>query len=188
MKKYLKIITISGKAGAGKSNLATHLKNMLEQGYGMKGYIINFADPLKMICKEVYEWDGQKGENGRNLLQQVGTDIVQSNNKLCWVNCVVNIIEGLRSEFDFVIVGDARFQHEINGLHAAFEGTCTDIVNILVVNKTHENTLSEEQRNHLSEKDLDEYSFDWVMDNSDYNMYKFFKNLQDIVDIVNIYG
>lgn len=187
MNKYLKIITISGKAGSGKTNLATHLKCMLEQAYGMKGYIINFADPLKMVCEKVYEWDGQKGENGRNLLQQVGTDIVQSNNKLCWTNCVINIIEGLRSEFDFVIVGDARFQHELSGLHAAFEDTHTDILSILVINKTHENTLSEEQRNHPSEKDLDCYQFDWVMDNSDYNMYKFFKHLYDIIDIINVY-
>lgn len=56
--KRLKIITISGKAGSGKSYLAYHLKEYLEIAYGMKGYIINFADPLKMVCEKIYHWDG----------------------------------------------------------------------------------------------------------------------------------
>ena len=186
--KKLKIITISGKAGSGKSYLAHHLKEYLEIAYGMKGYIIHFADPLKMVCEKIYHWDGQKGESGRKLLQTVGTDIVQKNNKLCWVNCVTNIIRGLSSEFDFVIVGDARFKHELNGLFEVFDSISEyKIFTIQIVNNAHDNGLSEEQKNHISETDVDGYGFDYIMDNNNYNLYIFFKQLNEIIDLIDVY-
>lgn len=180
----LKIITISGKAGSGKSYLANHLKQYLEVNYGMRGYIINFADPLKMVCEKIYGWDGTKGETGRTILQRIGTDVVQQSNKLCWVNCVANIIQGLRSEFDFVIIGDARFRHELEGISEEF---CYDsITNVVIIDNGHPNNLSEEQRNHPSETDLDKWTFHYEFDNSSHSIYTFFRQLSDLThEIIN---
>ena len=35
---------------------------------------------------------------------------------MCWTNCVKEIIMGLHTEFDYFIIPDARFPHEIDGV------------------------------------------------------------------------
>lgn len=175
----MQIIMISGKAGSGKSFLATHLKEYLEEIYGLKGYIINFGDPLKMVATQLYGWDGEKGERGRKLLQVVGTDIAQKNNKMVWVRIVTEIIEAFRSEYDFVIIGDVRFLHEINGIYDYFLECFDSIYHITIVGR--ENTLSDEAKNHPSETEVDQiYSkgSDFIFNNKQYSLYRFIYQLQ----------
>ena len=180
----MKVIVISGKAGSGKTFVAERLKDYIESNYDLKGYIINFGDPLKMVCQKVYGWDGSKGPTGRELLQRVGTDIAQANNKLVWVNIVFNIIEALRGQFDFVIIGDARFVHEVEQTYTHFIMKNDDVFAIKVLGKEN-TTLSEEQKNHPSETDLDNYSnVHYNFDNRVYDVNRFFHQLYLICDII----
>lgn len=172
----MKILVISGKAGSGKDFLAEHIKQVYEKVYGWKVASIAFADPLKMVARGVYGWNGEKGENGRNLLQTLGTDIVHENNQLCWTNCIINILHGLRTEFDLFIIPDARFSHEID--HLKDELPDADIITIRVEGKT---SLKDDRAFHPSETSLDDYRFDYYFPNKDYNISIFFYNLISLI-------
>ena len=61
----IKIYAISGKAQQGKDTFAEILSQELtEKGYRV--LVIHYADLLKFICKSLFNWDGQKDENGRD--------------------------------------------------------------------------------------------------------------------------
>lgn len=173
----IKILVISGKAGSGKSFLAEHLKGMYEEMYGYRVANLAYGDPLKMIARNLYGWNGKKGESGRKLLQRLGTDIVHPNNKFCWAGCIANIILGLRSEFDLFIIPDARFRHEIGFLEGFFDADA-DIITIRVDGKT---SLSGESANHASETELDNYPFDYYFPNQSHNLHIFFYNLVKLI-------
>ena len=74
MNKDLKIYAISGKAQHGKDTFAELLyQELTDKGY--KVLVTHYGDLVKYICKTIFNWDGQKDEKGRHLLQYVGTDI-----------------------------------------------------------------------------------------------------------------
>ena len=72
----MKVICISGKAQHGKDTTAGYLKELLE-ARGNKVLVTQYGDLVKYICATFFAWDGQKDENGRTLLQYVGTNIVR---------------------------------------------------------------------------------------------------------------
>ena len=67
----MRVITISGHAQNGKDTFA----KMVSEKLGKKGYrvlVTHYADLVKYICKMFFDWDGQKDDHGRELLQFVG--------------------------------------------------------------------------------------------------------------------
>ena len=77
----MRIIAISGHAQNGKDTTANIIKKHLEER-GDKVLIVHYADLLKFICTKYFDWDGQKDEKGRHLLQYIGTDIILDLNGL----------------------------------------------------------------------------------------------------------
>ena len=84
------IIPIMGKARNGKDSFAKFLKEEIEERTGENVLIIRYADYLKFVLEKYFNWDGNKDEKGRNLLQHIGTDTCRKNNENVWVNVVVN--------------------------------------------------------------------------------------------------
>ena len=83
----MKVILISGKAQHGKDTLAGMLKNHLED----KSYrvlIAHYGDLVKYVCEKFFNWDGNKDEAGRTLLQYVGTDVVRKQNENFWAGFI----------------------------------------------------------------------------------------------------
>ena len=156
----MKIICVSGKAEAGKTTSAKVIKTILDK----KGYrvlITNYAGILKFVCSNFFGWDGQKNEEGRALLQWVGTDVVRKQDPDYWVNFMRSIFRLFPDEWDYVLIDDVRFKNEIEGLIE--EGL--DITTLRVERPFYENHLTEEQRMHPSETELDDYQFDYVIQN-----------------------
>ena len=116
----MKVIAISGKAESGKDTIAKEIKYLLEE-QNYKVMIIHFADVLKFVCRQYFDWDGQKDDYGRSLLQQVGTEMREKNNPNMWVNITKELIRGIGAEFDWVLVPDTRFKEEINMLNEYFD-------------------------------------------------------------------
>ena len=158
----MKIITFSGKAQHGKDTTAKYVKKTLES-YGKKVVILHFADYLKYVCKEYFNWNGIKDEEGRTILQKVGTDLARKNNPDIWVNVIKEFIYAFGTEFDYFLVPDCRFPNEINKLKEEYY----PVHSVVVKREAFDNGLTELQKSHPSETALDDYKFDITLINQE---------------------
>ncbi|VYT64329.1 hypothetical protein [Clostridium tertium] len=150
----MKCITISGPAGHGKDTLANKLKAIIESK-GKRVFIIHYADYLKMVATQVYNWDGRKNEVGRDILQKLG-DRMRAQDEMYLINELINIINLVRDDFDIVLIPDARFPREIECLR-----NIGRTISIHITRVDYKSNLTTEQNNHKTERALDNYSYDY---------------------------
>jgi hypothetical protein len=163
------IFTISGSAGHGKDTFAEMMCEHLTNA-GKRAIIIHFADYLKYICKQYYNWDGQKDETGRTLLQQIGTNKVRKKNPAYWVETVRDVIKTvLIDDFDVFIIPDARFPNEIELFENDEDFICHSVK---VIRAEAPDTLTEEQKQHPSETALNDYLFEYVIENTSLDQFR----------------
>ena len=153
----MKIILIGNKAQHGKDTFANMLQEELLRRGEVCG-IIHFADLLKFICKEYYSWDGEKNQEGRTLLQEVGNKMRELDEHF-WTDFVARFIR--HADHDFILIPDWRHQEEYERLLEYFD--YDDIITVNIMRFVDENTpfvtpgMTEEQLKHMSEIDLDGY-------------------------------
>ena len=154
----MKVILISGKAQHGKDTTAGMLKSTLEaDGYSV--LIAHYGDLVKYICKTFFNWDGQKDEAGRALLQHVGTDIIRKQDENYWVRFIGEMLTFFSSKWDYVLIPDCRFPNEVDYL----KKMGVDTIHMRVIRDNFESPLSKEQQAHPSETALDNVTPDyWV--------------------------
>ncbi len=153
-----KIILISAKAEHGKTETAKILKERLES-QGERVCIIPFAKYLKQILVDYYGWDGKtKNEYWRTMLQQIGTDETQYNKGLwnIWAKRTVEDIQIINEQYDYIIVDDWRFKKEAHYVSSVFPDETTTV---RVYRLGYESSLTDEQKSHVSEVDLDGFNF-----------------------------
>lgn len=153
-----KIFLISGKSRNGKDSFADIMMEKLD-GKSIK---IAMADYLKYMAKKYYRWDGIKDEEGRTLLQRLGTEKIRDG--LGWdtfhVERVCQDIEIIKDEYDYIFIPDVRFKNEMYYTMAKFpENTTT----INIMRDGFESPLTEEQQNHRSERDLEDFVHDFYI-------------------------
>ena len=161
------IYTISGKAFHGKDTFAQFLKREFENE-GKRVCVVHYADYLKSIASLYYNWNGEKDEKGRSLLQRLGTDKVREKSPNYWVDIVKSLIETvLWDDFDVFLIPDARFPNEIT----CWIGTGEEIIfNSIQVNRDNAPTiLTESQAAHPSETALEGFEFDWIVQNKSFD-------------------
>ena len=156
----MKVICISGKAQHGKDTTASVLKECLESR-GSKVLITHYADLLKYICRTYFDWDGNKDEHGRQILQHVGTDVVRQKSPDYWVDFISNFLTLFGNEWDWILIPDTRFPNEVDVMREKFGAT-----HLRVVRPGFASPLTEEQQNHPSEIALDDYFPDYYIENS----------------------
>lgn len=154
----MKVITISGKAQAGKDTTARLLKDQLNSE-GHSVLITHYADLLKYQATTLFGWNGKKDDAGRTLLQRLGTDIVRAKNPNYWVDYLVDMLWIYEDQWDYVLIPDARFPNEIEAMKLEFHGIALRVVS------DFDNGLTDEQKNHPSETALDDYEFDYTIIN-----------------------
>lgn len=147
----MKVILISGKAQHGKDTTAQFLKEALEQK-GQRVLIAHYGDLLKYICRTFFDWDGQKDEAGRSLLQRVGTDVVRKQDPTYWADFIGSFLYLFPDEWDFILIPDCRFPNEVDALR---EEWCFNATHLRVVRPGFDNGLTPEQQAHPSETALD---------------------------------
>ena len=160
-----KIALISAKARHGKDTVAELMKSYLELK-GERVLICHYADLLKYICKTFFNWDGNKDDKGRTILQHVGTDTIRMKNNRpdYWVGFIVDLLWMFYDEWDYIIIPDTRFKNEIDTMSDSFGRSMVSTVRITRPN--FDSGLSEEQLNHPSECGLDGYEFDYYITNN----------------------
>ena len=158
----MKVVTISGSARSGKDTIAKELKDLFEEdGYRVK--IVHYADVLKMLCEQQYGYDGDKSKpEMRSLLQDVGARF-RSVDPNIWVNIMIQILRGLSTDTDIVLIPDTRYRNEIIMLRDCpyFDGPFT----VKIDRVGFDNGLTAEQKAHPSENDLNDYKFNLVVKN-----------------------
>lgn len=169
----LNIILISGKAFNGKDSAASLLSSLIENDGG-KVLITHYADLVKYVSKIFWNWNGEKDNYGRTLLQQVGTDIVRKEKPDYWVDFVKDFVKFSKSEWDYVIIPDVRFSNEIN-TWKNIDGINSIAIRVNRLN--FESTLTEEQKRHPSETALDDWEFDYYI-NAENDMDSFKKEVE----------
>jgi hypothetical protein len=184
------IFLIAGKAQNGKDSTA----DILIKHLNGKSKRLALADYLKLICKNYFEWSGEKDDKGRSILQFVGTDLIRD--KLGWqefhVERICEDIKIAENEFDYFLVPDVRRKNEIYYTQAMFPDKVTTI---RVERLKFKSPLTKEQQKHISETDLDNFKFDYYIksesgldnlegeilrvilnkENKNYEMQKFFR-------------
>lgn len=177
----MKVIAISGRAQHGKDTIAQMMKKQLDDGEN-RILITHYADLLKYICKEFLNWNGEKDEDGRRLLQHIGTDTVRRRAPDFWVDFIISILTFFDDRWNYVLIPDVRFPNEVEKLRdCGF-----DVTHIHVDRPNFDNGLGEELGFHASEteimnikpefyiqndgtlQDLEEKITDWIKENIAY--------------------
>lgn len=157
----MKVICISGKAQSGKDTFAAALAEGFKKR-DKRVLTVHFADFLKFFCKQYLGWNGEKDEYGRALLQRMGTDVFRKNYHDCWVDIMIGLLRGCKSEYDYVLIPDTRFPNEIDKLvaFAKRKGDFAEGVTAIRIERPDfDNGLTTAQKSHPSETSLDDYPF-----------------------------
>ena len=162
IKRDPKIFIISGKARSGKNEIS----KIIEKSYSnQKSITISFGYYIKDYAKRISDWDGSEETKPRDLLQHLGIELVRNKiDKRLFIDRILQDIEIFSYFYDIIIVSDARLLDEITILKEKYPNS----VSIRVVRNDYENNLTEEQKNHLTETDLDNFNdFDYIVENDE---------------------
>ena len=153
-------ICISGKAQNGKDTSAEIFKNeLIIRGHSV--LVIHQADLLKYICKAFFNWNGEKDEAGRTLLQQVGPNVIRKVEPDFWVDFIAKVTGFFKDTWDYIIVPDTRFPNELEKLKA----NDANIFHVRVIREGFKSPLTDEQQQHPSETALDGIESDFTLIN-----------------------
>jgi hypothetical protein len=156
----MKICCISAKAQHGKDTAAKFIKERLESK-GQRVLITHYADLLKFICVKFFDWNEVKDEVGRSLLQYIGTDVVGKKNPAYWAEFIASILYMFDGTWDYVLIPDCRYPIEVATMKKTFE-----TIVLRVERPEFDNGLTEIQKSHPSEVDMDHYPFDYRLLNN----------------------
>ena len=172
----MRVVCISGKAQNGKDTTAGFLKEVLEER-GNRVLIIHYADLLKYLCRTYFGWNGNKDEEGRRILQYVGTDIIRNREPDYWVQFVAGFLSLFDTEWDYILIPDTRFPNEVDHMkELGFE-----VVHLRIVRTDFESPLTEEQQKHPSETALDDVFPDLtILNNAGLEQLK--ESVEELVD------
>lgn len=161
-----KIVLISGKSGHGKDTFAENLtKELEEKGYFVKEF--HFADSLKHFLRDYCDWNGEKDTRGRQLLQEVGTEIIGTGSTF-WADVTGTYMMLAFRLFNkehkniVFIVPDLRFRKELSCIYSMIRAENIVAVRLSRLNEDkspYQNpTFTDAQLKHISETNLDNYT------------------------------
>ena len=149
-----KLYLMCGKARHGKDTFSGFLKEAYEEN-GKTLIITQLSKYIKYYAREMTGWNLTEEDKPRALLQELGTDIIRE--KLgkadLFINRMIDDVEIFSCFYDAIVISDVRFKKEVDDLRAAFP----DLVAIHINRPNFDNGLTEEQKRHKTEIDLDDY-------------------------------
>lgn len=162
--KNPKIFIVGGRAKHGKDTFSAYLKDVYENN-GKKVIITQLAKYIKYYAREMTGWDLSEKNKPREFLQQLGTNVIRQQLKKddLFINRMIDDIEIFSYFYDVIIISDVRLKKEINDLKKIYP----NLITIHINRPDFDNGLSEEQKNHPTEKDLDDFNdFDIEIENT----------------------
>ena len=182
------IIGLIGNLGSGKDYITD---NFIVPYFGYKRtHIISVADSLKvnLIVDYHIKFDylyKKKTQGSRHLLQHYGTDVMRKKHGndiwLRHLDAWVNVYENRGK--DIIIIPDIRFQNEVdyvkrkNGI----------IIKVDAADRTLDKILDEklkEEIEHSSEKNIKNFKYDYIINNSKTNENNVKKEIEDALSTI----
>ena len=158
----MKIFIIGGKARQGKDTVCSMIRKCYSEK-GIKSINLQFSSYIKEYAKKISNWDGDDTDKPRELLQELGSEIIRKKiDPLFFVKRMIGDIMVYSHYFDIITISDARFKVEIDSVKENF----SDVIAIKVVRPDFDSGLTEEEKKHSTEVDLDDYDkFDYEIIN-----------------------
>lgn len=157
----MKIYLLAGKARSGKDTVSQMIDEIYKEK-NKKVVNIQITSHIKQYAKKITNWDGSDETKPRQLLQDLGTNIIRKQiDELFFVNRLIQDIKVYSHYFDVITVSDVREKKEIIGPRNNF-----NVIAVRVNRPNFDNGLSEEQKKHFTEVDLDDFNdFDYEIIN-----------------------
>ncbi len=160
----MKIFLLAGKAGSGKDLLGRYMKN--EYNFmGHNACILHITTPLYEYAKNYFSWNGNMTDKPREFLQEMGIEIIQKKlgKKDFLLRRLYEDIEILENFFDVFIITDGRLIYEFQELKKKYP----EIKIIHVVRENYDNQLSDVEKGHVTENEVDRYrEYDYIVRNT----------------------
>ena len=173
-KRDVKIYILSGYAKSGKDEVSKIITNY----FSLKKVItISYGHYIKDYARRIIG-DFNEFNKPRTFLQNFGIELVKEkiDDKL-FIRRILEDIEIFSYFYDIIIVNDARLVDEIRSIKDKYK----DSINIRIINPL-DNNLSEEQKKHKTETDLDNYNaYDYVVTNLTHD--KLVKDIESILEV-----
>jgi len=153
--KNPKIYLIGGKARHGKDTLSSYLKEAYEEN-GKKVIVTQLSKYIKYYAREMTGWNLTEEDKPREFLQLLGTNVIREalHKDDLFINRMKDDIEIFSYFYDAIIISDVRFKKEIDDLRKYFP----DLIAVHINRPNFDNGLTEEQKKHKTEIDLDDYN------------------------------
>lgn len=158
----MKIILLGGKANTGKDTAAEIIDNYYrDKGLDVVNIQISFY--IKMYAKEIAKWDGDNESKPRQLLQDLGTELIRKQiDKYFFIKRIIQDIDIYSRYFDVITISDGRLPEEFDKIKANYPET----ISIHVTRPNFQSTLTKTQKEHVTETGLDNYDkFDYELVN-----------------------
>lgn len=171
----MKLYLISGKIKSGKDTVGNLIIDCYKK-HNLKACIIPMSGPLRTYAKDYFGWDGKEETKPRELLQQLGTEVIRKKlgKENFLINRIIDDIEILSLYYDVIIITGIRRVEEISALKNKFEYS----INIHLIRDDVLNTnLTIKEKEHYTEHALDNYhNYDYLIKN---------KTIEEIKNIIS---
>ncbi len=153
-KKEPIIFVVAGKANSGKDTTCELINNyvMLKN---LKSVNLQFSSYIKMYAKKISGWNGNEDTKPRSLLQELGTEVIR--NKIdnnFFIKRIIGDIMVYSYYCDVITISDARLPEELDGIKNSFK----NVFKVRIERPNFENSLNSNERKHITEVGLDNYS------------------------------
>ena len=158
-----KIYMLHAAAQSGKNTCADKMKEYYENVLNKRVIIIAFADWVKDCMRRYYGITEYKTREGRTAITHFATDVCRKKDPLVWARVLGSTLLAMEEEWDIAIIPDWRFENELDMMEWYFPNK---VVKVLITRPDVEekDNMTEIQRNHISETELDNFQ------NWDYNI------------------
>jgi hypothetical protein len=154
----MRLFLVAGKAGSGKNEVAIFIKEILKNTV-----ITSFSKYIKLYTLELTDWDGRDISKPRAELQHMG-DRLRSIDKDFLTKRLLEDIEVYKREgISNVVISDVRLVNEIDFFKKIKD---IEVVTIRVNSDTSRRNLTNDEKYHITEIELDNYNgFNYTVKN-----------------------
>lgn len=153
-----KLYVLAGKARSGKDTTADFIEKYFKERRVIR---LMYGAWVKHYAAMISDWDGSEETKPRELLQEIGVKSREVNPGYT-IRRMEEDINILKDYFDIIIITDTRMPNEIMMPKEKFK----EAITIKVVRDNFESSLTEEEKNNITETALDDYNdYDYVIKN-----------------------